>query len=213
MSLNLEPSAVFDSMNSVASTADLSVEVRANPTKYGVLHNPWDAINNAFARDSSASFVVLGEEDIVVSSDIIEYFSWAKNAFSPTEALTISAWGGGTKDVGSAFLCPWFGGLIWGCWRESWEGHLRDTWDHDYSTHNGVPGLEAGWDWNLNTRVGPSVGKGCAVPVVPKCKHIGRLEGTHMSANDFDRAESSNPPGFISAVEQHNFQRLEASTI
>ena len=49
------------------------------------------------------------------------------------------------------------------------------TWDRDYSTYNGSPGFETGWDWNLDTRVFPAHGLVAVAPRVSRVRNIGEV--------------------------------------
>src|SRR5687768_3214764 len=75
VSVHLEPSEVQDEMINLAFNLNTSVDVLVNPERAGVLTNPWNALDSAFNR--GADFVVLAEDDVVVSQDILEYFEWS----------------------------------------------------------------------------------------------------------------------------------------
>ncbi len=180
--LFLEPSNVEDQMLATVERSGLEIEVVRNPVKQGVLTNPWKALNWSFDRGSE--FTVLGEEDLVVSSDILEYFEWARLAYSPEEALGVCSYTAGPagQDERSTFLHEFFEVWVWGTWRYSWFEHIKDTWDHDYST--GLPnGTQAGWDWNLS-RLSASV-KPFVHVASSRSKHIGEHGGTHMTPGMF----------------------------
>src|SRR5690606_27286940 len=91
-----------------------------------------------------------------------------------------------------AFKAGGFNPLNWGTWKDRWEFYIRDTWDHDYSTNNGRPGYQAGWDWNLNTRVLPSREKVCVWPGTSRVQNIGQ-HGTHADPNDYPVSTSFQP--------------------
>lgn len=186
----LEPGPVADVMADIAEQAGVAV-VR-NHTKYGVLRNPWHAIDTAMA---DADFVVLAEDDVLVSDDILDYFTWAAQTFADEHVLAVCA---------STFAkhCPpervnhvqrgnHFTPLIWGTWRRRWADVLRDTWDHDYSS--GTPEApQSGWDWNINLRI---MGDWSIVsPMASRSTHIGLRHGTHTTMFSF--------PGSIAATFQ-----------
>jgi hypothetical protein len=87
------------------------------------------------------------------------------------------------------FVTDLFNPLIWGLWKDRWVDVVRDTWDHDYSTYNGTPGNQAGWDWNLNTRVIPNLGLKCSLPLQSRVSHIG-VVGTHGRIENFKETPS-----------------------
>ena len=182
----LEPSPVKYEMERVAWDSGLNVVIHHNPVKHGVLHNPWEALEWSFTNQLfPADFTILAEEDVVVSSDVLEYFDLACSMYGPEGALGVCSY---TANLGDDMfhvkLAESFEVLTWGTWSESWFSHIRDTWDHDYSTNSGTPGQNAGWDHNLN-RLSRTV-KPFVHPDVSRCKHIGRNGGVHMTADWFD---------------------------
>lgn len=189
----VEPSDRRDEVLRIINASSLDFTVVLNEWRFGVLHNPWAALDTAFYNGSD--FAVLAEDDIIVSTDTVEYFTAASNMYSPDETLGVSAFTTSPSgDSGKMLRVPTFGGLVWGVWRQSWYDHLRDTWDHDYSTHNGIPGEQSGWDWNINMRIMPKLGKNFISPEVSRSRHIGRY-GVHIQTKDFDVTSPS--PSFI----------------
>ena len=57
-----------------------SSEVSVNDQRLGCLRNTRRAMRLAFA--SGAAFAMLAEEDILVSEDVLEYFSWARDTYA-----------------------------------------------------------------------------------------------------------------------------------
>ena len=53
--------------------------VSVNRTQLGVSGNPWHAMQTGFRL---ADFVILAEEDTPVSTDVLEYFAWARQAYA-----------------------------------------------------------------------------------------------------------------------------------
>lgn len=189
----VEPSSRRDEVLRLINHSSLDFTVVLNEWKFGVLHNPWAALDTAFYNGSD--FAVLAEDDIIVSTDVVEYFTYASTQYSPEEFLAVSAFTSvESGDPSKLVKAPGFGGLVWGTWRQTWYDHLRDTWDHDYSTHNGVPGEQSGWDWNINTRIPFQTGKKFISPDVSRSRHIGRY-GVHTNSQDFENISPS--PSFV----------------
>lgn len=189
----VEPSDRRDEVLRLIDKSPLDFTVVLNEWKFGVLHNPWVALDTAFYNGSD--FAVLAEDDIIVSTDTVEYFTSASSMYSPEELLGVSAFTSNLSgDDRKLVRAPTFGGLVWGVWKKSWYDHLRDTWDHDYSTHNGIPGEQSGWDWNISTRIMPQLGKRFISPDVSRSRHIGRY-GMHITVQDFDSISPS--PSFV----------------
>ena len=174
----IEPSDVQGTVADMALALDTQVTIHQNDELQGVLVNPWNAINTAF--ENGSDFVVLAEDDVIVSHDTLEYFEWASLEYETSyKTLCINAFSdlGGSK-ANQVTTSGRFSPLIWGVWRHRWENYLRDTWDKDYST--GKPdGTEAGWDWNIN-RIMQANEFRVIHPVQSRSNHIG-LFGTHMT--------------------------------
>lgn len=174
----IEPSDITDQMVDQALRLETTTTVVVNPEKLGVLVNPWNALNNAFLN--GADFVVVAEDDIAVSQDVLEYFEWASIEYEGAKnVLCVNAFsfiGGRPNEVTQHRK---FSPLVWGVWRDRWEQHLRDTWDKDYSS--GKPdGSEAGWDWNIN-RILQNKQLNVLSPVQSRSDHLGEYAGTHMT--------------------------------
>jgi hypothetical protein len=197
----VEPSEHQDQVTSIALTLDTTVTAVLNPERLGVLVNPWNALNTAFKL--GADFVVIAEDDVVISQDTLEYFEWASLEYETVyDVLAINAfspYGGRPNQV---MRDGAFSPLIWGTWRNRWENHLRDTWDKDYST--GLPdGFQAGWDWNIN-RIMQANNFVTLKPYASRSNHIG-LFGTHMTP---DLMESSQGADFQQARGRQRYKEV-----
>lgn len=138
--------------------------------------------------DEQVGFVIFGEEDLVVSDDVLEYFCWARRELgSDGRVLAVCAhsrggagWdtrqpaGDGDADQGAVRLLPYFSPWVWGTWRDRWEQVIGPSWDHD--CNSGGP-VDSGYDWNLAARVIPRGGFTCAVPDASRSQNIGRYGG------------------------------------
>lgn len=155
--------------------------VHHNEKTFGVLHNPYVALTRAFSP--YIDYAILAEDDLVVSDDIIEYHKWAAAEYQSNPDISmICSFFEHAADASLAdkvVSVPGFASVwIWGTWRDRWNTIIEPTWDHDYSTGNETgPG---GWDWNLNKRVLPSLGKSSVQPLNSRVLNIG-AEGTHSS--------------------------------
>jgi GNT-I family len=155
-----------------------SATVVINPVHYGVLSNPWHALETGFT--SGAGFVILAEEDTPVADDVLEFFTWARAEYEPDGQVAAvcahSLDGPLANNPSAVFRCTMFSPIVWGTWAGRWYGLLRDTWDHDYS-HNG-------WDWHVN---GLLVEHGLRVvkPVLSRSQHIGEHGGSHCTTEFF----------------------------
>lgn len=196
----LEPGRRSERMSEIAQAAGATVSL--NPQRRGVLSNPWHALDTAFA---DADFVVLAEDDVLVSDDTLEFFTWAAQEFRDERVLGVCAntqaatCPPGAEQVVelNQRLCP----LVWGTWADRWRDVLRDTWDHDYSS--GTPTQpQSGWDWHINLRL--LAGWRTATPLASRSDHIGQYGGTHMRPADFPASVS---PTFLAHREPAPFIR------
>lgn len=151
-----------------------------NSKRFGVLHNPYIALQRAFLP--RIDYAILAEDDLLVSDDILEYHKWAAETYRDDEELAMACSFSpfdAAPTLTSAiarvpnFACVW----LWGTWKDRWEQYIGPTWDHDYSTGEDSTG-PGGWDWHLNKRVLPSLGKKSLQPLVSRVENIGEL-GTH----------------------------------
>lgn len=168
------------------------VHVVRNVQRLGVLVNPWSAFESAFAL--AAESVLLVEEDVLVSSDVLEFFSRALSRYrSRSEVLAVcGSYFGEDGDPFETYLAQDFCPLVWATWSDRWRDVLRDTWDKSYSTGN-ADGSQAGWDWNIRVRLLPQRNMVCAWPRASRALHIGEY-GIHMRPEDF---RASQAPDFV----------------
>jgi hypothetical protein len=184
---HVEPSNLETYVADAAMKLNTNVTIFMNPEKLGVLVNPFTAIDTAFAN--GADFVVLAEDDVIVSQDTLEFFEWASIEYQTVRSIlclnAFSRIGGGKPN--QIIRDTTFSPLVWGIWRDRWETHLRDTWDKDYSSGN-EDGSEAGWDWNIN-RIIAANDLRVLKPLQSRSDHIGQYAGTHMTPDLFENSK------------------------
>jgi len=166
-------------------------QVVFNAERLGVLVNPWEGLEKSFK--TGAEFTVLAEEDLIVSDDVLEYMTWAKNEFENVPevfgAMCQLQGTFETPDPDVVALVQDFNPWIWGTWRNRWTGVLRDTWDKDYSTGN-PDGSQAGWDWNIAKRILPRFDAKFVVTGASRSQNIGKHMGTHAQEQDFEGTQA-----------------------
>src|SRR6187431_641872 len=151
------------------------VKIVINPQIYGVLRHPWIGFDELFRN---YDFVVRGEDDLPVSSDILEYFEWAAEEYrGDKEVACVIGYSKVEGPEDEVFRETSFSPWVWGTWVDRWESIIRDTWDHDYSTGQGY---NAGWDWNLDIRIFPQYGLKSVYPRASRVQNIGMI-GTHAT--------------------------------
>ena len=129
----------------------------------GCLRNTRRALELGFQH---ADFVVLAEEDIEVSDDVLEYFTWASVKYAGDPDV-MAVCGHSVRSDGSAdqaLRVPWFTPLVWGTWRSRWEGLIGPAWGPQ-------PGYPQGWDYTMRKLV--SNGVHCVYPAVSRAQHFG----------------------------------------
>jgi hypothetical protein len=163
-----------------------NIDIRVNPECLGVLEHPYAGLSDLF---EDYDFVVRAEDDLLVSEDILEYFTWAATRFAhDNEVGNVNAFtlldGSHTGVVRDQKFNP----LTWGTWADRWEDFIGPTWDRNYSTNNGTPGVEAGWDWNLNRQYAAR-GMYAVAPEQSRVQNIG-VYGTHSRPENFEETTS-----------------------
>jgi hypothetical protein len=147
-----------------------------------------EAANHVFAYDD-VDFLIFGEEDTMVSSDVLTYMAWAAEAFAEDRGvLAVLAHSRGGQgwdepvpaqdadaDQQAARILPYFNPWGWGTWRDRWEQIMEPSWDWE-CTSGGNP-MQHGYDWNLQLRVMPAHNMGCVVPDASRSQNIGQHEG------------------------------------
>ena len=185
----VEPSDQLESVENVIKNFEDKIEkpvkVIVNNRVMGCAANTWFAFDDLFQK---YDFVILAEDDIIVSKDVLEYFDEAESMFREDKSISIisanTKWH--TSDPSIVIKEQAFNGLVWGTWKEDWENYFKDTWDFNYSSGNGT---QSGWDWNITLRVLPSNNLFSIHPHVSRSQHIG-VEGLHCSEDIFDMTQS-----------------------
>jgi hypothetical protein len=148
-----------------------------------------EALTGVF-QDPGVDFAVAGEEDVVVSSDVLELMAWARYQFRHYyEVLCVCAHSvGGTgwdRPGGEAApaalqyavrLRQYFNPWVWGTWRDRWEGVLLPQWDWGEGAT-----FDTGYDWNIATRILPRGGYRCLVPDASRSQNIGEHGGYYST--------------------------------
>lgn len=155
-----------------------------NDRRMGVLSNPCHAYSLAFER--GADFVMLAEDDVMVSSDILEYLEYASRSLKGDQnVIGVCCHTHADGPVEEMYLASDFSPLGWGTWSDRWP-EFQETWDHDYSSGQGSL---SGWDWNIKYRVMGD--RKFVFPRTSRTQHIG-VRGTHMQEQDFPASVSAS---------------------
>lgn len=191
----IEPSDRLPEIHAVIDEFEKACPVpvikHVNPEKYGVLRNPWELFRNLFEYQL-ATFVILGEDDFIVSPDTLDFFEATRKQIQPKMlAICAKNTGESSDNEPSTFTYDnGFSGNVWGLYVEKWREFLRDTWDFDYSSGK-ADGTPSGWDHNIGLRVMPKHKLRCLVPTASRSFHVG-LNGVHCTAEDYNATTTPN---------------------
>lgn len=191
----IEPSDRLPEIHAVIDEFEKACPVpvikHVNPEKYGVLRNPWELFRNLFEYQL-ASFVILGEDDFIVSPDTLDFFEATRKQIQPkTLAICAKNTGESSDNEPSTFTYDsGFSGNVWGLYAEKWRAYLRHGWDSDYSSGK-ADGTPSGWDWNISLRIMPQHGLKCLVPTASRSWHIG-VQGCHTTPEGYNETVTWN---------------------
>lgn len=148
-----------------------SAEVVVADRHLGCLANTRQAMRLAF--DRGAEFAVCAEEDLLVSTDVLEYLGWARDTYrADCDVATVCAHslrtdhGGDGEVVRSA----WFNPLVWGTWKDRWDGFIEPGWGPYLGN---TEGNTESWDNNLRVQMN-AAGRQGIFPVRSRSLHIGQ---------------------------------------
>lgn len=156
--------------------------VWVNHDNKGPLGNPWYALDRAFKRGHD--FVILAEDDAVVSPDILDYFEAMAYRFSHRQDIfTICSFNHRQNGREDEFhRRTWFASTVWGITRERWSRDVKHHWGFTYA--------QTEWDKRFVTWL-PAHGWQCIYPCVSRSQHIGRV-GAHMREEDFEALQGDS---------------------
>jgi hypothetical protein len=164
-----------------------SPEAQASPGMHRALGEAVDRVFDSFAPE----WVLCGEEDVVVSDDVLDYMSWAQAQYIYSRALCICAhnrggagWDGldgprldGNADQEAVRLLPYFNPWVWCTWRDRWKSVIRPAWDWG----DGDGRADAtGYDWSLQGLTAAVPWRNL-VPDAARSQTIGEFAGVYST--------------------------------
>lgn len=154
-------------------------DVFLNGEQRGAWGNPKYALEQAF--DTGEDFVVLAEDDAIVATDILEFFSHCERTYrdDPT-IMAVCAW---SKPASDRFACLYrgrFASTVWGTWSDKWEKLMHTQWTEE----------SPGWDHNMQELL-KVYNMQCIRPEVSRSQHIGENGTFANGANFFDSVSQS----------------------
>jgi hypothetical protein len=152
-----------------------------------------EAIDRLFG-DFQPQWALCGEEDVIVSDDVLEYVDWAqRQADSSTLCICAHNQGGAgwdglerpredaDADQAAVRRAPYFSPWVWAIARPAWETIARPVWDWDCDA--GGPNT-SGYDWQMQgiSSVGPWHN---LVPAAARSQTIGEHGGVYSTPGIF----------------------------
>ncbi len=175
---------ITEAINDFQENFGSRLNIVYNKDVLGTGGNTWRGFNDLF---ESYDFVILAEDDVVVSKDILRYFDSVEAIYRNEEDVAIisanTKWD--TNDASGVIREQGFNGLVWGTWKEYWGKYFKDNWDKDYSSDP----VHSGWDWHLNLRILPSNNLKNINPLASRSNHIG-INGMHCDSSIFNETLS-----------------------
>ncbi|WP_313514290.1 hypothetical protein [Pseudomonas sp.] len=170
-------------------------QVEVNPTRFGVRHNPFFAIEAAFAWGSGLNLHL--EEDFCLSPDATAMALWFERNHR-AHWLLLSLLAGPCASAGLLsnpdhpellFEARTFNSLGFAVRRKEWYGLLRGIWlgTETSLTGHGAMRHRWGWDWAVYGLLAASRDLRSVQPVLARASHTGRT-GTHSTAQFHDEA-------------------------
>jgi hypothetical protein len=167
-----------------------SPEAQASPGMHRALGEAIDRVTEDFAPE----FVLCGEEDVIVSDDVLAYMAWAQVQYTDSMLCICAHNRGGAgwdglsapradqdADQEAVRLLPYFNPWVWCIWRNNWKAVLRPVWDWDCDSGGSS---ESGYDWNMQrlASVGPWLN---LVPDAARSQTIGEHAGVYSTPGIF----------------------------
>jgi hypothetical protein len=157
-----------------------------------------EAIDQLFLN-FQPGFVLCGEEDVIVSSDVLSYMAWAQERYDD-ETLCIcvhnrggAGWDGLSAsredqgaDQAAVRLLPYFSPWVWCTSRTRWREVIRPVWDWDGDSGGAN---ESGYDWNMQRLSAHGPWRNL-VPDAARSQTIGEYAGVYSTPDIFPLQQS-----------------------
>jgi hypothetical protein len=144
-----------------------------NAAQLGSQRNTYVALDTAHQR---SDYVVLAEADMIVSDDILELHTWARDTYeydSRTLALVAGRGQEAASDDPAAVVPDWRIGWCWGSWTDRWD-YIGPDWDLDWQ-----PGghFAREWDTRISDYWCREQGHRTLIPALSRVQHVGVEDG------------------------------------
>ena len=158
-----------------------------NSRRLGHTLNTHKALTHGFER---ADYVILIEDDTVLSQDFLLFHEFCRNKFKDDESVFTVCAGhykhpNETVDPDSHLTYErqrWFSNQGWATWRDRWEeeGGMKTTWENEELIMGSIYQVQyryGGWDGLLNKYIRKDRCE--IIPTLSRVQNIGALGGVH----------------------------------
>lgn len=185
-------------MQEVISASPLPAPVLKDSDRAHAVHGPHSAIGEAIVHafaDEGCGFVIVSDEDCIVSDDTLDYFAWARGqdvaavcAHNEIGQAWCPRWDDTDADQAAVRIRPEFTGWTWGIPRVTWDEVFGPEWDWDEST--GPNGSEHGFDWQCHRLA--NRGLRVAIPDASRSQNIGQHGGVYAHPDQFHLTQAKS---------------------
>lgn len=187
-------------IDSFKNQISVPVDIVINDPALGVGKNHYDALSLVFdTMDCDA--VIMAEDDIIVSNDILEYFEYAFEKYKNDESVLTACshrYVEGPNDKNYIIKEQSFDPWTWGTWKNRWTKYLKNNWD--LKTFTLDQRIVGGFDYHIVYRILPNNNLVSVFPGTTRSKHIG-MNGTHAREESY-----FDNPYFLSNYDQKLFE-------
>lgn len=163
-----------------------------------------ECVSGIFAANPEVEFIVMGEEDVVVSDDVLEEMLWGARRFADDKQVLLvnghdeggQGWNepgigalNGDADQWAMRLNQSFNPWCWGTWRDRWTEVLEVGWDYECSS-GGL--LDSGHDHMIARRIIPRGNFLCLTPDASRSQNIGKFGGWAADPAKFESTQSAS---------------------
>jgi hypothetical protein len=168
-----------------------STEAAHGPGMHRALGEAIDRVLDGFRPE----WVLCGEEDVIVSSDVLRYMAWGQAQYRDGTLCICAHNQGGAgwdglsapredddADQAAVRLLPYFNPWVWCTKKHTWRATIRPVWDWDCDS--GAAFNESGYDWNMQRLSGTGPWRNL-VPDAARSQTIGELAGVYSTPGIF----------------------------
>lgn len=167
--INQEVYSIYASYSGPLTLSTAPIKLGCNYNVKSVLELAWE---------DKPDFVLMIEDDIIISDDALKYIEWAAEKYKDDPSVrTVGLWGHDSqpslpipqKDYGKAMRQNYFTCWGWGTWRDRWN-EMNKNWTTGDDSH------DTSWDVIVSSHLGDRVE---VLPAISRAYNCGEHGGTH----------------------------------